>query len=98
MKEEYAASTWMLRRFPAPDGLRPRVMPDNQLLSHKPALDANARALLGRQLRSYYERLRSTTVSESLAQLLYQFETGAISAGAGESDEPMGNPPHAGSR
>jgi hypothetical protein len=53
-------------------------MPDNPSLSHKPLLDASARALLGRQLRGYYDRLRHTTVSESLAQLLHQFETGAI--------------------
>jgi hypothetical protein len=55
-----------------------RVMSDNSSLSHKAALDAGARALLGRQLRSYYDRLRQTTVSDSLAQLLHQFETGAL--------------------
>jgi hypothetical protein len=68
----------MGHRFSALNGLRAHVMSDNPSLSHKPVLDANARALLGRQLRSYYDRLRQTTVSESLAQLLHQFETGAI--------------------
>jgi hypothetical protein len=68
----------MGHRSLAPNGLRARIMSDNTSLSHKPVLDANARALLGRQLRSYYDRLRQTTVSESLAELLHQFETGAI--------------------
>jgi hypothetical protein len=71
----------MLRRDSAPNGLRAGVMSDNPSLtdlSDKPVLDANARAVLGRQLRSYYDRLRQTTVSDSLARLLHQFETGAI--------------------
>jgi hypothetical protein len=68
----------MLRRFLAPNRLRARIMSDNPSPSHKPVLDTNARALLGRQLRSYYDRLRQTTVSESLAKLLHKFETGAI--------------------
>lgn len=70
-------------------------MPDNQLHSEKPTLDANARALLGRQLRSYYERLRYTTVSESLAQLLYQFETGTIETGGSAAGGPLGPPSRA---
>jgi hypothetical protein len=65
-------------RFSAPNGLCAHIMSDNPVLSHKPGLDANARALLGRQLRGYYDRLRQTTVSDSLAELLHQFETGAI--------------------
>jgi hypothetical protein len=49
-------------------------MPDEASKIRKPALDPNARVLLGRQLRDYYDRMRQTTVSESLAQLLHQFE------------------------
>jgi hypothetical protein len=82
----------MGHRFSTPNGLRARVMSDNPALSHKAVLDANARALLGRQLRSYYDRLRQTTVSDSLAELLHQFETGAIEAD--DKHEPNA-PPHA---
>lgn len=49
-------------------------MPDEELNTKRPALDPNARVILGRQLRDYYDRMRQTTVSESLAQLLRQFE------------------------
>jgi hypothetical protein len=66
-------------------------MSDNPVLTHKPGLDANARTLLGRQLRSYYDRLRQTTVSDSLAELLHQFETGAIENG---DKHIPGAPPH----
>jgi hypothetical protein len=78
-------------RSSAPNGLRARVMSDNPVLSHKPGLDANARAHLGRQLRGYYDRLRQTTVSDSLAELLHQFETGAIEEG--DKQAPKAAPP-----
>lgn len=80
MREAWAASdrVRILGRSSAANGLRAWIMSDNPSLSHKPVLDSNARALLGRQLRSYYDRLRQTTVSDSLAELLHQFETGAI--------------------
>ena len=93
MREACAASPGVrILSFPsAPNGLRARVMSDNPVLTHKPGLDSNARALLGRQLRSYYDRLRQTTISDSLAELLHQFETGAI-----ENDDKHapGAPPH----
>jgi hypothetical protein len=50
-------------------------MPDDLLPPNKPALDPNARAILGRQLCNYYDRMRQTAVSDSLAQLLRQLET-----------------------
>lgn len=52
-------------------------MPDDKSAPPNPTLDPDARIILGRQLREYYERLRQTTVSDPLAQLLRQFETGA---------------------
>lgn len=59
-------------------GLCVRVMSESQRHSDKPGLDADARAFLGRQLRNYYDQLRYSNVSDALAQLLYQFETGTI--------------------
>lgn len=46
----------------------------NKAIPSKPGLDPNVRIILGRQLRNYYDRMRETNVSESLAQLLRQFE------------------------
>lgn len=60
-------------------------MSEQELKTRKPALDPNARILLGRQLRDYYERMRQTTVSESLAELLRQFE---ISSAGDERSGP----------
>lgn len=53
-------------------------MSEDELKLKKPALDPNARALLGRQLRDYYDRMRQMAVSDSLAQLLHQFEVGSM--------------------
>jgi len=52
-------------------------MPDNKSAPTRPTLDPGARVVLGHQLRDYYERMRQTTISDSLAQLLRQFETAA---------------------
>jgi hypothetical protein len=62
-------------------------MPEDELKQRKPALDPNARVLLGRQLRDYYDRMRNTAVSDSLAQLLQQFE-----ASTTQVNERQGSP------
>jgi hypothetical protein len=49
-------------------------LPPNRTAPGHPALDPNARAILGRQLRNYYDRMRQTAVTDSLAQLLRQLE------------------------
>jgi hypothetical protein len=56
-------------------------MPDDELKPKKVGLDPGTRALLGRQLRDYYDRMRQTTVSDSLAQLLQQVEIGTAQGG-----------------
>ena len=52
-------------------------MSEDELKQRKALLDPNARVILGRQLRDYYDRMRQTAVSDSLAQLLRQFEASA---------------------
>lgn len=59
-------------------------MPDG-LKQNKPALDLDARVILGRQLRNYYDRMRHVTVSDSLAQLLREFEIGTAQESEGSN-------------
>lgn len=66
-------------------------MPEDELKLKKPSLDPNARALLGRQLRDYYDRMRQMAVSESLATLLHQFEMGSMQDNE-RSTPPQSNP------
>jgi hypothetical protein len=63
-------------------------MHDDQLTPNKPGLDPAARLILGRQLRNYYESMRQSTVSESLARLLRQFESNS----AQDSQQTAGEP------
>jgi len=60
-------------------------MPEDEAKLKKPGLDPDARVVLGRQLRDYYERMRQIPVSDSLARLLTQFEK-ASAAGSEQPD------------
>jgi hypothetical protein len=53
-------------------------MPHDRSAPTRPTLDPGARVILGQKLREYYERMRQTAVSDSLAQLLRQFEAAAV--------------------
>jgi len=72
-------------------------MPDDELPPDKPSLDPNARVILGRQLRNYYDGMRQTTVSESLAQLLQQLETGTAQGNERPGSPQAGAAPQTGS-
>jgi hypothetical protein len=71
-------------------------MPDDQIAPNKPGLDPAARLILGRQLRNYYDSMRQSTVSESLAQLLRQFENSASQDNEQISGEPAAAMPRSG--
>ncbi|MGH6671503.1 MAG: hypothetical protein ACRECV_05940 [Xanthobacteraceae bacterium] len=60
--------------------------PSKPIPPNKPGLDPNVRVILGRQLRNYYDRMSETSASESLAQLLRQFEANTDE----DSEHPAG--------
>lgn len=73
-------------------------MPDDQTTApedptphSKPGLDPNVRVILGRQLRNYYDRMRETSVSESLAQLLKQFEANTAEGSENPAEPQAGS-------